>query len=97
MPLSDLSFVCIAGLRTQPLLLGSLHLWVALDAAAALREVWDRSKTVKALRKVPLFSKLTKATIILLEKWLSRRSFQDGDFLIKQGDIGTTFYLARRL
>ena len=63
------------------------------DARQSL--VWGRQKIVEALKKVPLFADFNNSTLLLIEMWLVRRTFQDGEYLITQGDIGTTFYLAR--
>ena len=53
----------------------------------------SRKRTLAAVRKVPLFKTFSNAQTHKLVKYLTRRVFEDEDYLITQGDKGTTFYL----
>jgi CRP-like cAMP-binding protein/serine/threonine protein phosphatase PrpC len=69
-------------------------LW-SLDRAAfrAILMRSDASSLKKTLRKVDVLKGLTYTQVERLIETMSERTFRDGEVIIKQGDMGDTFYI----
>eukprot|EP00854_Cymbomonas_tetramitiformis_P013461 gene13461-15908_t len=59
---------------------------------ASLRLAWQED----TLRRVPLLSKLTADQRTKLAKGLMIKSFNDGEYVIRQGDQGSSFFILER-
>lgn len=69
-------------------------LW-AIDCRA-FRRVFIKAPTsvlVQTLKKVDVLKTLTQAQLERLANNLTEVTFQDGDYIINQGDVGNTFYV----
>ena len=66
-----------------------------LDLLGPLTEVMDHNLGLRVLRSVPMLKHLTQEEMNTLIDALQRETYDEGSFIIKQGQRGNTFYIIR--
>ena len=85
---------CRATLPTEVLVLSRDDFAGLVKGRFALREKVDRSVArVELLRKIPLFAELDAQQIKLIAAQLTEETYPSGKVIIRQGEMGETFYL----
>ncbi|KAJ0410103.1 hypothetical protein ATCC90586_001588 [Pythium insidiosum] len=65
------------------------------DLLGSLREVIDRNMSMRVLQSIPLLKNLSQYEKEKLFSALTPRTFRDGEYVITEGDKGTTFYIIK--
>jgi cGMP-dependent protein kinase len=63
--------------------------------ATSFKIVENQSNLISSLQNVPLFKHFSMIKLDKLSKAIKIETFQDGDKIIKQGDIGSSFYIVK--
>ena len=88
------SATCRATLPTEVLSLTRQDFDRLVKARFALREKVDRSiARADLLRRIPLFAELDSLQIQLIAAQLREEAYEPGSVIIRQGEIGETFYV----
>lgn len=65
------------------------------DLLGSLREVIDHNMSMRVLQSIPLLKNISRSEQDKLFQALEPVSFQDGEFVIREGEAGTTFYIIK--
>ncbi|RLN20850.1 hypothetical protein BBJ28_00001007 [Nothophytophthora sp. Chile5] len=65
------------------------------DLLGSLREVIDHNMSMRVLQSIPLLKILSPSEKDKLFQALEPASFSDGEYVLKEGDHGTTFYIIK--
>lgn len=65
------------------------------DLLGSLREVIDHNMSMRVLQSIPLLKNLSRTEQDKLFQALEPVSFHDGQFVIREGEAGTTFYIIK--
>lgn len=85
---------CRAAVPTEVLYLSREDFDDLVRARFALRQKLDRSiAQVDLLRRIPLFAEMDAQQIQLVSAQLREEAYEPGDTIIRQGEIGDTFYV----
>jgi CRP-like cAMP-binding protein len=66
------------------------------EILGSLEQLFLRDYQMKRLKSVPLFSEFTHVMLASLLPEMEARTYQEGEHIIRQGEIGTTFFVVEK-
>lgn len=81
---------CISSGRTKCLFLDKAKFYMLLGG---VQDILAKRMRIRILQSVPLLARLTEAKLIKLAGVMRVQSFNDGQYIIRQGEEGSRFYI----